>query len=125
MPETALRPQKRAEGVSGGAPKRCYGKSEWPADTEYLAMAALMFGKNMPITVHVLHQGLSVLIHCDAVCIAPVLPCAGAFFSAVGSDNEKGHTRRPFSREMNQCGISETSLTSVLLICCLTPFASV
>ena len=26
MPETAIRPQKRAEGVSGGADKRCYGK---------------------------------------------------------------------------------------------------
>lgn len=115
----------RGEPARSGAAKNSYVKSEWPADTEYLAMAALMFGKNMPITVHVLHQGLSVLIHCDAVCIAPVLPCAGAFFSAVGSDNEKGHTRRPFSREMNQCGISETSLTSVLLICCLTPFASV
>lgn len=26
MPETAVRPQKRAEGLSGGAAKRCYGK---------------------------------------------------------------------------------------------------
>ena len=27
MPETGRRPQKRAEGLSGGAGKRCYGKS--------------------------------------------------------------------------------------------------
>jgi len=27
VPETALRLQKRAEGLSGGAAKRCYGKS--------------------------------------------------------------------------------------------------
>ena len=62
MPETPRSRQKRAEGLYVGAGKNSYVKSEWPADTEYLAMAALMFGKNMPITVHVLHQGLSVLI---------------------------------------------------------------
>jgi len=27
VPETAVRPQDRAEGLSGGAGKRCYGKS--------------------------------------------------------------------------------------------------
>jgi len=31
VPETAFRPQKRAEGLYGGAGKRCYGKYESPA----------------------------------------------------------------------------------------------
>lgn len=34
VPETAVRPQKRAEGLSGSAPNGCYGKSDSLAGTK-------------------------------------------------------------------------------------------
>ena len=38
MPETALRPQDRAEGLSGGAGKRCYGKLDSLQESVFVSL---------------------------------------------------------------------------------------
>lgn len=45
MPETALRPQNRAEGLSGGAGKRCYGKSVRLGGYKEILSAVIMDAK--------------------------------------------------------------------------------
>lgn len=70
MPETAVRPQKRAEGLYGGAAKRCYGKFGRAADTKKAARGRPLIVKNFLYFVFVITISSQRMFPAEGLCCA-------------------------------------------------------